>query len=282
MSLIRDTFRALSKGEGKSLEKEYELIGNCFGFLSVKGGMGTSTFINELATYSSAQGLHTCIVDCNPLSTFYLAKYINNIEEHKEVPSIGNRLSKHSCPITDCLINVSPTLKLLTFGDLPYSVSFSLDKQVLKTTLEELKSVFDLVLLDIPNYPWNEYTLEAIQCSSTIYSVLGYGYDSMFMFEKLKTLLKYAGLQNKINQIIFMSVPKGTSLKSGMEDFASGSKVIVEVPEVSKIKRASLEYDSILNNISGSEMKSYASCLSFIFNEIANGISDKSSAKEGD
>ena len=275
MSFMNDLFSKLSRGTSDSLEKEFDLIGNAFGFYGIKPGIGTSTFVNELANIASSEGLHTCVIDCSPLSTFWATKYIDCIDPNKEMPSIGNRFAKHSCELTDCLINVNPKLKLLTFGEMALSSSFDMDKKILKDTFEEVKSVFDLVLLDIQNLPWLETTLEALLCCSTIYTMLGYDVDSCYTFEKTRVLLKYAGLNNKVNNIIVLGNPNSTNISPSIMKHAKNTMVLAELPEVPGLKRTALNYTSVLNELSGSAIKNYTRGLNMVFSEITNGISDK-------
>lgn len=275
MPFMNDVFHRLSHGTEESIQKEFDLIGNAFGFLGVKPGVGTSTFINELATIASSEGLHTCIVDCSPISTFWVSKYMDCIDPDKEMPSIGNRFVKHSCELADCLISINPQLKLLSFGDMPLSASFDMDKSIIKDTLEEVKSVFDLVLLDIPNLPWIETTLEALICCSTVYSILGYNVDSCYTLGRTKALLKYAGLENKINNVIILGNPNSTNISTSIMNYDENITVLAELPEVPGLKRTALNFTSILNELSGTAIKNYTRGLNLIFSEITNGISEK-------
>lgn len=276
MQLIADVLKSLSRGTSEDISKEFELIGNCFGFVGLKQGAGTSTLILELASAASSRGLHTCIVECNPLSNFYLAKSHKYLDSSKGIPSINKRFIKHSCDIVDCLITVNDYLKILSFGDTQISETFNMDYKVLENTYQELKEIFDLVLMDIPNYPWIEPMLAAINCCSTVYSVIGFGTEGIYTHIKLKNSLTHAGLDTKLNNLIIMGVPSGNSLKSSIEKALQDTRVLFEVPEIPKMKRLSLEFFSVASELAGKEAKQYEDCLNFLFTEITEGIQNKS------
>jgi len=282
MNFMNSLVSKLSVGEGRSIKSEYELIGNCFGFYGLKPGCGTSTMILELAEIASSRGLQTCIVDCNPLSNFYLTKCIKNLKVGTDMPSINNRFIKHSCPITDCLVGINDYLKVMTFGYTQVSETFNMEMDVVTETYKELKELFDLVLMDIPNIPWVESTLAALNCCSTVYSVLGFDTDSVYTYTKAKNLLLFAGIEHKLNSVIISGAPIGSSMKKSVETVLDNVNVICETPVMEHVKRASLDYLTVLEHLPDKEVREYAKCLEILFKEITTGIENKTIISESD
>lgn len=280
MGFIEKIMSSFSKST--AVEKEFELIGNCFGFFSLQGGLGTSTLCLELAKSISDQGVHTCIVDCNPLSTFYLSKampFLKIDEDNLNIPSISTRLQKRNSPIVDSLIQITPTLKVLCFGDMQYADTFDLDESILDETFQELKSSFDLVIMDIPNIPWLETTLTSLEVCSTVYTICGFTGDTVLRKLKADNFMSLAGKDTMLNNLIIANVPQGFSLKKMIES-KTGCEVLLEIPHIPLLSKTSLSSTFSLGSIKGKEAVRYAGVLDFFSSEILNGISNKNKDKE--
>lgn len=276
MAYLEYVLQKLSRGNNEtSLSKEFELIGNCFAFLNLKGGTGTSTLIMELATLTSKRGLHTCIVDCNPTSNFYLPRALPNLEDKNSVPSIDIRFQKSKCELSECLMPLNASCKLLCFGDSNLMSSFDMNLETIEELFEEVKDVFDVVFFDVPFLPWIETTLVAVNCASIVYTTTGFGAESLLAYSRARAVFDHAGLSYKLSTILIMGTPEGKSLKKVFESSIKGAKVLAEVPLIPDIAKLSLNYNIILDELRGSQGALYAQCLEMLFNEIVNGINSK-------
>lgn len=273
MGVLQHFLSTLSSGN-KKLDKEFELIGNCFGFYGVDGGVGTSTLAFEVAVLAASQGLHTCLVDTSPLSNFVFSKSSPYIENLEIIPSLQNRFIKRTCPISDTLVPINETLRTLTFGDLPLIDTFQMQYDVIFDTYREIKETFDLVIMDIQNLPWVETTIAAIKNCSTVYTICAPTQETILRKAKLDNLMSIAGLNGSFRNVIFGGVPAGLSVVSALGK-QMNINPIGEYPYVPSFKREALSSFSILGNSSGSEVKTYAKFVDHIMTEILDGISGK-------
>jgi len=276
MKMLEKIMTSLSKPNVDIGSKEFDLIGNAFGFFAMHSGLGQSTLCLELATLVASHNLNVCIVDCDPLSTFYLTKAINKVknEDITDLPSISRRLKKRSTPINETLTMVSDGVSVMSFGDTQYIDTFNLEGTILKDAMEELKEVFDLVILDIPGYPWMESTISSLQVCSTVYTLCQFSTDTVLKKIKYDNFFSIAGMDGILNNLIIMRVPRGTTIAKTFEKRLD-VKVLLEVPQVNDISRTALSNISVLDKLKGKDALNYAKCLDFFVGEILEGISDK-------
>lgn len=277
MGLLQDVFSTISKGEQKP-EKEFELIGNCFGFYGLDGGVGTSTLAYEIALLASAQGLHTCLVDCSPISSFVFNKALDKLESTEDIPSIARRFIKRNCSISETMIPLNETLRVLTFGDMGLESTFNMEYNILLNTYEETKRVFDLVIMDIQNIPWCESTIAALKNCSTVYTICAPTPETVTKKARLDNLMAIGGLDGCFKNIVFGGVPSGLSVTNALGKHLTG-QVIGEYPYVPDFKRANLTDMSVLSACKGSEVKAYSHFIDVILKEMLEGISGKESAE---
>lgn len=279
MSLFNNFLSLMSKGK-VDVKKEFELIGNCFGFFGLDGGVGTSTLCFEIAQLASEKNLHVCLVDCSPLSTFYLTKMLASIKFNGEVPSINRRFIKRTCPLADCLISANDYLKIMSFGDMALTETFDMSFDIILETYKELKDSFDLVIMDIPNLPWCETVIAALQECSTVYTLCGPSTDCILKKSKLDGLFSIIEIDRKLNNLIINMVPKDISLSTTISENTNGV-VLAECPYVPTMRKAALTSTSVLGSIKGSEAHAYGKVVDFIMSEILEGISGKHNDEGG-
>lgn len=276
MKLLEKVMTSLSKPNIDSGSKEFDLIGNAFGFFALHPGLGQSTLCLELAILIASNNLNVCIVDCDPLSTFYLTKSMNKLksEDITELPSISKRLKKRSTPINETLIMITEGVSVMSFGDTQYIDTFNLEGTVIKEAMEELKEVFDLVILDIPGYPWLESTISALQVCSTVYTLCQFATDTVLKKIKYDNFFSIAGMDNILSNLVVARVPQGMTIAKTFEK-RLGVKVLLEIPQVPGIPTNALANLATLDKLRGKEAVRYAKCLDFFSSEILEGISDK-------
>lgn len=273
MGFFHDILTTLSKGEQKA-EKEFELIGNCFGFFGVDGGVGTSTLAYETALLASAQGLRTCFVDASPMSSFAFSKALPNMESVENIPDMSKRFIKRNCPISETMIPVNETLRVLSFGDMELLSTFGMEYNILKDTYEEVKQVFDLVIMDIQNTPYCESTMAALKNCSTVYTICAPTPETITKKARLDNLFSIAGMESCLTNIVFGGVPTGLSVVSALGGSMRGH-IIGEYPYVPGFKHANLTQDSVLKACKGPEVRQYSKFLDFILGEIFEGMKGK-------
>ena len=276
MGFLQDILSAISKGEQKP-DKEFELVGNCFGFYGLDGGVGTSTLAYEVALLAAAQGLHTCLVDCSPLSSFVFSKALNSLESTDEIPSMARRFIKRNCAISEAMLPINDTLRALTFGDMGLESTFSMEYSILSDTYAEVKRVFDLVIMDIQNIPWCESTIAALKTCSTVYTICAPTPETITKKARLDNLMAIGGLDHCFKNIVFGGVPNGISVSNALGKHLTGT-VIGEYPYVQDFKRANITENSVLNACKGSEVRAYSKFVDIIMREMLEGISGKESA----
>lgn len=189
MGIANQILGTLSKGE-KRLDKEFELIGNCFGFYGLSGGLGVSTLAFEVAYLAASQGIHTCYIDASPLSNFGFSKSTKYITNIKDVPSIVKRLRKRSCNLSETLVAVNDFLKIMSFGDIPLSDTFQIPYDIMQRTFDDAKKAFDLVIIDIQNIPYLEPTIAAVNFQTTMLQQ----YVRQKMISTLLKMLKFQAI----------------------------------------------------------------------------------------
>ena len=276
MKFVERVMTSLSRSKEDSGAKEFELIGNAFGFFALHPGLGQSTLCLELAALVAQNGLNVCIVDCDPLSTFYLTKTVDKVktEEMTDIPSISRRLKKRSVPINETLIQLSDGVSVMTFGDTQYMDTFNLEGTIIESTMEELKEVFDLVILDIPGYPWMEPTMLALKVCSTVYTMCQFSPDTILKKIKYDNFFNIAGMEGVLNNVVISRVPKGMTMAKTLEK-RTGARVLVEIPQVDKLSTVALSNITVIDKLRGKEGMQYAECLDFFMKEILEGITDK-------
>jgi cellulose biosynthesis protein BcsQ len=273
MGLANHFLGTLSKGERRP-DKEFELVGNCFGFYGLSGGLGVSTLAFEVAYLAATQGMHTCYIDASPLSSFGFSKSTKYIENVKDVPSLVRRLRKRSCELSETLVPVNDFLKIMSFGDVALSDTFQMPYDIMLKTFQDAKQAFDLVIIDIQNIPYLEPTIAAVKTCSTLYTVCAPTPETIIKKTKLDNLMALAGIDKTFNNIIFGRVPSDISMINTMEGQISG-RILGEYPVVNGFTRAAFSSDSILTETKDREVKNYAKMIDYIMNEIMYGIKGK-------
>lgn len=277
MGFFQDILSTLSKGE-QNVAKEFELIGNCFGFYGVDGGVGTSTLAWETALLASAQGLKTCLIDCSPISSFAFSKVMGQLEDTNDIPCIAKRFIKRTCPIAETMIPFNETLRVLSFGDMELSGTFNMEYNILLDTYSEAKRIFDLVIMDIQNRPSYESTIAALKSCSTVYTICAPSPETVIKKARLDNLMAIAGLENCLQNIVFGGVPSNVPVANALGKHLSG-RVIGSYPYVPDFKRANITENSVLGACRGQEVRSYSKFIDFIMSEVLEGISGKESAE---
>lgn len=273
MGLLQHVLSSLSTGKER-LDKEFELIGNCFGFYGLDGGVGTSTLAFEIANLAAAQGLHTCLIDTSPTSSFVFSKVSSFIKNPEDIPGLQKRFVKRTCPISDTLIPVNGTLRVMTFGDLPLIDTLQMQYDIIYETYCEAKETFDLVIMDIQNLPWCETTIAALKNCSTVYTICAPTQETIVKKARLDTLMGIAGLDHQFRNIVFGGVPQGLSVVGALGPALKGT-VLGEFPYVTGFKRDNLSNYSVLNINKSPEIKAYSRFIDHIMTEIMEGISGK-------
>jgi cellulose biosynthesis protein BcsQ len=147
VQIVKDLLKILSEGE-KDEDIKLDILGNVYGFYKMSGGSGSSTLILETATLLAKEDIKVCIIDADPLSSFYINKFIGCEETQKTCNnSIMSRLMNSTLPIKNCLVSTpNENLKILGFGlQTGYKDIFNLDFDSINKLFLEAKEYFDVV-----------------------------------------------------------------------------------------------------------------------------------------
>lgn len=273
MSMFKNLMEKLSLGKELKQGEDFELLGNTYGFYGMSGGVGVSTIVLELASLLSSDNLRVCIIDCNPYTNFYTSRYISlaGTGGTGEVPGVNKRFMNSSCPLSDCLIDASHNLKVLSFGDAPYTDSLDLNLEIITSLYKEVRNSFDIVLVDIPNIPCLESVIAGVSVSNMVYSVWDYSTEPLLTHMKAQTYFNIAGLRSRFNTVVINKVPYGMTIKKSMQS-ATDSSILLELPYVRGLNNNATQGSSALEGLKGKGAKAYADGLDFIINEMLNGI----------
>lgn len=134
------------------IENENSFIfDNSIGFLGVKGGVGTSSLLANVALDVASKGKSVCIMDADVFKPSIIRMFdcASELEEEQGLQTV---LKDDSCDIRDNLIKTKYDNVYILSRSLNDKIEDFLDfeEKDFKRVIDELKSVFDIVLIDIP------------------------------------------------------------------------------------------------------------------------------------
>lgn len=266
-----DFFARLSKGKKVSVVNK-TVLGNLVGFYKVGESVEVSQIIIELANIAVKSGYKTCIIDANPLSNFYMAKYSSQIQaNHKTVvPSMTARFSNSGCSLSECLIDVNSNLKVMCFGAANYNAAYDMNYETVQQLIQEAKSNFDLVLVDIPNIPFLETVVASVVLCNKIYSMWDWRWENVLTLNKLNKLYSIAGISDKLSQTVVCNIPYGTSIENSFKSI-DGAKLVCEVPDAD-ISRYTAMGESVLPFLKGKAGTAFAEQMDYIYSDIIDTV----------
>lgn len=276
MAFFEKILQSISNPE--EAKDPYRIVGNCFGFFGLQGGIGTSSIVLDLGYALAELGKRVCIVDCNPFSTFYFTK--NKIVNQYTglTPSIDARLINRNTPLKDCLIELAPTLRVLSFGEREYEKSIDIDLETFKSLFEEVKDRdnFDIVLMDIANIPYAESTVAALEACSTIYTLCDFSFDTISRLNKLRQMFsKISRRDMYFNNIVLTRESGGQSIAKSISENFPETTIITQIPYIPQYSSLALGNTNIQPLLTGKTSRQYSKALSVFSHEILEGFNQE-------
>jgi len=239
MSVLKKILESISGNKGYKVSDQL-LFDKVIGFKGVTNGVGVSTIVQNVAiALSETTNFSVCVVDTNflfPVMSQMLASkqklkdkdmldFVSDISEVVDTTDYNNvyLLSLKNRNLVDLLSNKDSAL-------------------LVERVINQLKTYFDIILIDLSNELTNISTHMAVKCNK-IYVVTDVSLKSIYHLKKSLNLIgslaiPYSKMNNFIiNKVIQESV---VTLKGVLEDIEAN--VVCEIP---------LEKDIALYGISG-------------------------------
>ena len=186
------------------------LLNGIAGFMPATDGTDNAMLISNIAYIFAQSGFNTCVVD---LKVFYpnLYNYLD-VAPNKKSRGLLNVLKSDKIDIRN-EINLTKYEKIYLLSPSPQDLMeeyFDFELSDVKSLLTRLKSIFDVVLVDIPNIPPLEFCIGAIENCSIGFFTASERLDAVNNMIRALDFASTLGVSTaKFANVIFMNVQHG-------------------------------------------------------------------------
>lgn len=205
---ISEIFERISpKTDFRDESQMNRLMNGVAGFLPITDSTDNGMLISNLAYIFSSNGFNTCVID---LKVFYpnLYNYLD-VPPNKKGRGLLNVLKSDRIDIR-MEINVTKYEKLFLLSPSPQDLMeeyFDFEMSDVKTLIERIKKIFDVVLIDIPNIPPLEFSAGAIDCCNLGFFTASERVDAVNNMIKLLDFVSTLGINTaNFANVIFMNI----------------------------------------------------------------------------
>lgn len=247
MGKFSDKLKLLAGELAKNEEKVKfnHTIRNLIAFYGVKGGLGTSTILANVATILAANKFRVCVVDFDVHFPTQFRLLMRNKDKSK-VRSFKEMFINSSLIVTEVLNDTMISgLNLVTSAPEDQQTSyFELSDIRLKEILKDLSQMFDYVLIDIGGVDFAYETLmSTFSVSEQVYTIVSPNAEiiegTYKAFQFLQEFKYYNGSRNIIQNLVLEDKIKESEFKGW------GFNLLLDLPYYSDILK--LRYnDSII------------------------------------
>lgn len=229
---------------------ESKLIYNVIGFVPLTDSVDNSTLISNLAYLVAEQGMNTCVVDFKVFfPNLYLRYGLSPLKKGqgllKVLKSDKTDLREH-IKKTDheglYLLSPSPQDLMEEY--------FDFDLEDIEKLINELKSIFDIVLIDIPNNPPLEFCVGAIKNIHVGFVTCNERIETLTNVIKFFDYLQSIGVSTaKLSNIIFADTLNLEYDYKALEEH--GMKIVGVIPQVKNVYKYALDNQLYIKEAQG-------------------------------
>ncbi len=220
--------------------QDNKLIYSIIGFIPACDFVDNALLVSNLGYLLSQKGLNTCVVD---LKVFYPNLYqVLDVKPNKRASGLIKVLKSDKVDFREEILNTRYE-RLYLLSPSPQDLMeeyFDFEFTHLEHVLTTLKSMFDIVLLDIPNIPPLEFCLGAMKFSHIGFFTASERIEASNNMVKLLDFAASVGISTaKFTSVIMMNLQELNYDFNALKDL--GFKIVAALPLVKAASAYSLE-----------------------------------------
>ena len=202
--LNNTTEAALKTLSGQNIGRTENIPDNLIAFMSVAGGAGATTTVVNLASTFRKLGKTVLVVDFNILNPAIL-HYIPYVVKDEKSDLVGYLMGDYELGDAICNGDIALLTARARTLDVFVRVDTGAVAKVVEDTLHNLRTLFDVVLIDIPtNFVASEIVSTALNTCDRLYLVWNETIDCIANTEALRMNMAVSGIEyeSKMRSII--------------------------------------------------------------------------------